>query len=165
MLWWLLFNILHICLCKKLLFQIPCFLGSSHCASAPQTQERMRRIAHWGPLSQEVFDNNETSGAVNVAMLSAARRVTSPSSPADATPLKRGSQRQLACDVVLLFDCRRWVALYASEMCHVTQSALWTTRTPEMTFLTQLDIGDWFFSASGLNGETHRSTRGTWGGK
>lgn len=66
--------------------------------------------------------------------------MTSLSPPADATPLKRGSQRQLACDVVLLYDCYGSIILYASETCHVTQSALWTTKTPNMTSYTRLNI-------------------------
>lgn len=62
--------------------------------------------------------------------------MTSLSPPTDATPLKRGSQRQLVCDVVLLYDCHGSIILYASEIHHVTQSALWTTKTPNMTFHT-----------------------------
>lgn len=106
----------------------PVSLARAHCASAPQTsltgdlclRGSLTTTRHQGQWTLQCF---QLPGGV-----------TSPSSPADATPLKRGSQRQLACDVVLLFDCRGCVALYASEMCRVTQSALWTTKTPEMTF-------------------------------
>lgn len=56
------------------------------------------------------------------------------SPPADATPLK-SSEHQLACDVVVLYDCHESIILHVSEICHVTQIALWTTKTPDMTCL------------------------------
>eukprot|EP00064_Thunnus_orientalis_P004486 superscaffoldBa00000407_g4498 len=71
--------------------------------------------------------------------------VTSLSPPADATPLKRGSERQLACDVVVLYDCHGSIILYAPEICHVTQSALWTTKIPDMTFYARLNIFNQYF--------------------
>lgn len=66
--------------------------------------------------------------------LSAAQERRHPLLAADATSPKRASQRQLLCDGVLLYDSYESIILYAFLICHVTHSASWTTKQPDMTF-------------------------------
>lgn len=44
----------------------------------------------------------------------------------DATPLKRGLQHQLDCDVALPYDCGGSVLLYNFELCHITETTGYT---------------------------------------
>lgn len=59
---------------------------------------------------------------------------TSPASRSWRNLPKRASQRQLLCDGVLLYDSYESIILYAFLICHVTHSASWTTKQPDMTF-------------------------------
>lgn len=99
--------------------------------------------------AKEVFDSNEAWGIASPAMLSASQEWRH-SLPADATPLKRGSWHELACDVVLHDDCHWSIILYASEICHVTHSTLWTAKTPGMTFYRLLKNLKSMFQPKGL---------------
>lgn len=89
-------------------------------------------------------------------------RVTSSSPSADATPLKRGSQRQLACDVVLL-----WLPWIHSAVClwnmpRRTEHHCGLPKQPNLTFYTSINIFNLCFQPEACDAKGNWACKERW---
>lgn len=96
----------------------------------------------WTPASAtETTASLHIPGASALSLLAfSCSGETSPASHSWRNFTKESSQRQLICDGVLLYDSYESIILYAFLICHVTRSVSWTTKHPDMTFYSLLNV-------------------------